>query len=69
MFYFVESIGWLLFYSISLDLSYSWSRECNAFDDTILGFIYGWWLLPSTHDVIALLELVLKQQAPHQKWG
>ena len=27
---------------------------------------YGWWLLPSTHDVITLLELVSKQQAPQK---
>ena len=25
-----------------------------------------WWILPSTHNVIALLELVLKQQAPQK---
>ena len=35
MFYFIESIRDYL-YSCSFDLSYSWSWECNNFDDTIL---------------------------------
>ena len=41
-----------LLYSMSLDLSYSMSWEWNNFDDTILVSICGWWLLPSTYDVI-----------------
>ena len=62
-------VYWLvLFYSISLNLSYSMSWEWNNFDDTYLDlFVVDEYYLAHVM-LFVLLELVLKQQAPHQEW-